>query len=410
MPAKRRAAVAKPMSGTTKRRIKSQFAVLLVGFAAALWAVLLLQKANDPTAAHLHAGMEAARQGNAPAAEREWQAVLQRDPKNKDALLLLGELAMQTEQWEKGKDIFTRLLQAAPETPHVYARLAACTLRTSDEIQARDYALKEIERDPNEPGSLMILAFFSAMQNDQEQEILYLQRLRKTTPDDVDMLEMLAKVLLSQNRYDELRPIVDRLIAVAPDNAIGYAMRGVLISETDASPDGLQKAEADLLKALQCDPLYVYVRFNLGRVYAKQRKYKEAIRQLELSERSNPYVMDVPFELATAYQRMGQKDKADAARKRFQALRATASRLSVMQKQCANDPKNFVLHLQVGEYYLKREDFRLAMTYLGKALQLRPDDPKAVNAYAQLQAKLQGADPRDVVWKKTQPPAPAGKP
>jgi protein O-GlcNAc transferase len=362
---------------------------LIACLAAALWAFVLLRNGPAQRAQrHIDAGIEAMHTGQVKDAEREWQAAVRITPDNASLWELLSELYIKTEQWSEGTKALNQLLRIDPKRPYIYSRLAACALRSGNEVEAQRLAQEELKRNPGDEASLTILAFLSDMGENSEQHIGYLKRLLERRPDDAESLLSLSRAYYEAGKYAEIMPVVEKLIAVKPDEGDAYALRGAARYELDASPSASAQSEADLLKTLQIDPLRAFARFALGKVYMRQRKYAQAIFQLELAQKLYPRKMDVPFELATAYARTGQVSKAANARQRFETLRQQVTRVNVLQKQCSLDRNNFAAHLELGKFFLELEDHRKAWTYLRRALELNPRSVEAKQAYQQLSKQI----------------------
>lgn len=328
------------------------------------------------------------RAGQVQDAEREWQAAAKIAPNNADLWELLSELYIKTEQWDKGTQALNQLLRVDPKRPYIYSRMAACALRNSNEVEAQRLALEELKRNPNDEASLTILAFLGEMSENSEQHTLYLKRLLEHNPNDAATLLALAREDYDASKYAESMPVVEKLIALKPDEGDAYAIRGAARYELDGSPPATAQSEADLLKALQINPLRAFARFALGKVYMRQGQYRKAIFQLELAQKLYPHKMDVPFELATAYARAGQPAKATAARQRFEIMRRQTTRMDMLQKQCSFDKNNFAAHLELGSFFLEMEDRRKAWTYLHRALELNPKSAEANQAYQQLMKQI----------------------
>ncbi len=371
------------------RKHKRPLGLLIVLLALGLCAIELTRQASVRRVhRHIDAGIEYVRLRRPGDAEREWLAAIKLDPNNAALWELLSTLYIHTEQWNKGSEALRQLLRVAPTRPYIYSRLAACALRSGNELEAQRLAREELKRNPGDEASLTILAFLSNMQDNTEEQIGYLQRLLERSPNNPETLHALAQAYREAGKYPQVLPIVDRLIAVSPTDPYAYAMRGAARYETDASPAGTAQAEGDLLKALASEPDFAFARFNLGRVYLRQREYDKAITQLEIAEQLYPGKMDVPFELATAYSRTGQTEKAKLARQRFATLRQEATLVSVLQKRCVLEKNNFDAYLQMGRLMLRNENFRQAFYYLQHALVLKPDNSAAKEAYQQLAAQI----------------------
>jgi tetratricopeptide (TPR) repeat protein len=369
---------------------KRWIALAALALAVAAWGVVFARQSDRRKAQrHIDAGIEYAHNRQAGQAEREWREAARLAPNNPLVWELLGELFLNSEQWSKGAEAFQQLRRVAPNKPSVYARLAACTLRTGDEQGAFRYAQEELKRNPEDNASLAILAFLSEMKDDTEKQIEYLQRLLKHAPNDPEFLHSLIMAYYKKGQPAEMKPIVERLLAVRPDDPVAHAMRAMARIETEGTPEALAQSEADLLKALQIQPLYPFAHFYLGRIYLRQKRFDRAVAQLERAEQLSPHQMNVPFELATAYSRTNQRAKAAAARRRFETLRQETTQVSVLQKRCSLNKDDFDSHLALGRLTLRRGDYRQASYYLQRAVALRPNSVEAKKAYDQMLAQLQ---------------------
>ena len=63
---------------------------------------------------------------------------------------------------------------------------------------------------------------------------------------------------------------------------------------------------------------------NLGFVLLKRGEHEQAVAQLELALQGSPDYVEPHFLLADAFRKLGMKEKAAAALKRFQSLRTAA--------------------------------------------------------------------------------------
>lgn len=363
--------------------------LLVAVIAVGLWVYVFARTLSGRQAQrHIDAGIEYIRAAQPGKAEQELQAAARLSPDNADLWELLGELYLKTERWSKGRAAFENLLRVAPRRPYVYSRLAACALRGGDELEAQRCAHEELKRNPNDSASLTMLAFLSDMQNDLPQRISYLQRLLALHPTDASTMHDLIEAYTKSEKYADMLPMADRLLAIKPGDGFALALRGAARYETDASPVATAQAEADLSHSLQQQPQFAFALYSLGRVYARQGQFRKAISELEQAQGINPGRMDIPFALTAAYARAGQTAKAQEARARFEYLRQLATHVSVLQKQCSLEKDNFAAHLEMGQLTLTQGDYRQATYYLQRALALKPDDPGAKQAYQELAAQI----------------------
>lgn len=357
--------------------------------AALLWGgVAFWQLSHKPVQQLVEQGQDFAQKGEAGNAEQVWLKATQLNPKAVTVWQLLGDLYINTSQWAKARQAFLKVTELAPEAPLSYTGLAVSNLRLGDEVEAYKWAKEAVKRNPKDASSLQIVAFASGYMGRTEEQLSTLRQLRAVQPRDPEVLQMCLEALSAQKKFEELRDVTNTLIEIQPSNPMPYAVRALVALESDGSPEALVAAEKDCLHALQLLPLYGYARFQLGRLYMRQSRWKDAIFQLEQAQKLSPQQMDVPFELASAYQRDGQIQKATETRARFQALRDETNRLNVVTKKCALEPNNFEANLEAGRITLKHNDLRKAGYFLSAAIKLKPGDAEAKKAYAELVAKI----------------------
>jgi tetratricopeptide (TPR) repeat protein len=400
------------MSVSLSRRrllLRPATALILVLLAATLWAAVFFRQYHEaPVRRHIEAGAEYARLGQAGRAEQEWREAVRLDPNNAAAWELLGELALSTDNWTLGSEAFGQLARLKPDAPNVHGRLAACLLRSGDEVGAFKHAQEELKHDPEDGSSLLISALLLSNMGQLQREVEYLRRLLKQMPDDPDVLALLAETLTYTSNYAEARDVIGRLLKVAPDNAEAYDLRGVGWFNEDPSPQGMAQAESDLLKALRLNPLAPFPRLYLGKIYRRRNQPQKALFQLEEAYRLLPHREDILFELAGAYEQAGQPQKAAQTRQKFETMRQEADLVSSLEKKCKVYPDNFDYHLQLGLLEWKRGEYHKARAYLTRASVLRPADSRVNAALRKLASTTGAPDPRDALQAKMNAAAQGG--
>jgi tetratricopeptide (TPR) repeat protein len=369
-----------------RSRLRPGIAAVVLLLAVAAWAIVFVGQLHAaPIRRHIDAGMEYARQGKGIAAQREWQAAVRLAPDNAEGWELLSELYLSTSNWEAAIGTLRRLERLKPNTPQLYTHLALCTFLVGDEPSTSRAAEEALRRDPNDEAALLTVAsLLGESGTDQQRHLDYLRRLVKIRPNDHDYLLLLAEELSAGRLYDELRLVLEHILAVDPDSTEAYSLRGVCWMNTNPSPEGLVRAEADFRRALQLNPHDAFSHYNLGKTYQLMGQPRKAIAEMEAARNLTPDRSGIYFDLALAYSRVGQPEKAAQARARFETLRQETARISSLEKRCGVNPQDFDLHLELGLIYLSSGDYRRANIYLNQALALRPNDTRAQAALRRL--------------------------
>jgi Flp pilus assembly protein TadD len=130
---------------------------------------------------------------------------------------------------------------------------------------------------------------------------------------------------VSPEQSGEVRRRLARFVETQPKNALGhyyYAMslwKGAAAGEPAAD---LERVEKLLKRAVALDPKLAKALLQLGILLSEQRRWPEAIRELEAAAAVEPDDAQTHFRLAQAYQRTGEKARADREFEIFEKLQA----------------------------------------------------------------------------------------
>lgn len=82
-------------------------------------------------------------------------------------------------------------------------------------------------------------------------------------------------------------------------------------------------------RVLAIDPLDVGANINVGQIFSQQRKYDEAITHFRIAYDAESYNTTAVYNLATALQRTGQRERSAELLAKFQALRESSAGTSI---------------------------------------------------------------------------------
>lgn len=360
-------------------------AMLLLAIAAVAWGVILYREHRDaPVQRHIQTGVELALAGQRHEAAREWLGAVRLDPRCVEGWKLLGEYYRFEKRWGEALYTYRQVQRYRPAEKGIAALLADCAYQAKDIPAARRYVEQALKENPNDSAALAMGQRLWSNPGEEAQRLPYLRRLVQLQPDNLDYRMMLVEVLTHELYYDEARPHLERILALDPNNAQAYAIRGFLQTIGSASAQAETKAEADLRRSLELDPNNPFALFQMARLCKRQGRLEEAIRYLERASRAGPDRFNIFYELALVYQQKGDRKRAAAARKRFEAIRSDMDRALLLEKRCVAYPDNFDYHLEYGQLLIRTGDYSKAEEALQKALALRPGDPQAKAALERL--------------------------
>jgi serine/threonine-protein kinase len=131
-----------------------------------------------------------------------------------------------------------------------------------------------------------------------------------------------------------------------------------------SEPEVIPQAEAALEKSIQLAPSYpAYA--NLGILYGQEKRYQESAATTERALQLNDKNYRVWENLAVSYDRLGQNDKAVAARTR---------ELALVEAEARVEPKDGQLQSYLGLLYAQKGLHDQAEQHLQTALALNSDD------------------------------------
>jgi predicted Zn-dependent protease len=138
-------------------------------------------------------------------------------------------------------------------------------------------------------------------------------------PGDPAVERELAIAYVRARNHAEALPLVERLLgANAGDPELQYLLGEILVQVQQ-----VDRAIPLLEKAVAARPELLEARAALGRAYALKGEARMALPHLEAA-RATDHDGSLHYQLAQAYQRMGQTEKARAALERSKALKADA--------------------------------------------------------------------------------------
>jgi tetratricopeptide (TPR) repeat protein len=178
-------------------------------------------------------------QGKLAEAERAYAEILRRQPRNFQALHLLGVVALQQGQTERGIDLLRQALKLEPRQPLAHRDLGN--------------AMQQLERF--------------------EEALASYDKSLALKPDLADAHNNRGIALAALKRPDDALASYSRAIALKPDYAQAYNNRGTVLSDQKRSAEAL----ADFSKAIALAPDYVKALDNRGSALGELSRCEEAL-------------------------------------------------------------------------------------------------------------------------------------
>ena len=250
---------------------------------------------------------------------REYRAVLERLPDHQDALLELAALYSEEKQYDRALEIYRTVIEFYPESALVRFLQGSAYVESQRYEDAISVYEEIASSGPQWAALWGRLGYAYFMDGQFEQAARAYRQTLKINPDSSLVRYQLACLYQDQENVEAAIKEFGILLEGAPDNHDFHTrLADLLIKQEEAGRDtfGLEPtpvtrtAEKHLQQAIQLSPDYVYSRWSMGFLLARQRRYTEAIGHFEKILELTPLDYRVYGCLGNLYKRTGNEEKS----------------------------------------------------------------------------------------------------
>jgi Flp pilus assembly protein TadD len=308
-----------------------------------------------------------------------WQEALRADPTDPEPYQLLANAYLQLGAPDQALPLLRRLTELAPRTPELYSQIAEAVALTGDG-DALGAAKQAVEK---EPGSARAHALLGIQYGDRQDHVASVGELSKAhllSPDDNKVEASLAQAQLNAADLDGAEKTSRNILARDRDYATAWFVLGWSYSRRTPTPENVREGIAAFAQTVRLRPKEAVAHAELGRLQLIAGDLPAATRSLEAAWRMGPQTDQVAFQLAEAYRRAGQTQKAQQMQATFARLHSAVTRRDALKKRLSVDPNDLDARLELGVLELDAGNLNEAGGYLQRVVQARPDDPQALAA------------------------------
>jgi tetratricopeptide (TPR) repeat protein len=301
------------------------------------------------------------RRGAVADAAARYSQILKFEPKNVDALCLLGLAYGELKRLPEAVDLLRKAVKLAPKHAPAHNFLGA--------------ALKEIGRTDE-----ALASFDRAISHQTDFMDAYVNR---------------ADLLMTLNKWREAVETYDRALAVRPDFFQGWCNRGVALERMARLEDALASYE----RAIALRPDLTAAHANRGNALASLGRYQTAIESFDRALASNPDFAELHLNRGNSLARLARREEALASYDRALAIRpdmaeAEFGRGSALREEnrfeeavaCfdraielnSNDAIRAVFHLHRAETLNELGRLREGMADAQRSLELAPSNDEVL--------------------------------
>jgi tetratricopeptide (TPR) repeat protein len=203
--------------------------------------------------------------------------VLAKSPRDDDALLVRGSIALATKDPRAAIADLRAVLRDQPNAIGVVRSLARAHLANGEPAVAEETLRNAVEANPKNLILQLEFAQLLAQIGKMEQAKTIIGELVKQKPDDVEALDVQFRIAMATNDLVTAKAAAAAIVGLQPKRAIGYLYQGMIAEAEKHSQDALRLyANAADLQPNTAEPLEALVRLLLS-----SERVPEAIKRLD---------------------------------------------------------------------------------------------------------------------------------
>jgi predicted O-linked N-acetylglucosamine transferase (SPINDLY family) len=226
----------------------------------------------DNTARFAHA-LALQRAGQTAQAQAVCEQILQLEPHHAGALHLLGLLAVNHGNRERGIELFRASLAANPNQPVAHSNLAAVLLQMNRPGEALASCDQALRLNPNTILALYNRGNILRELKRPEEAVASYERALRLKPDYVSALKNCGIALVELRRYEDALAMFERALKLSPGNAEAYNSHG----NTLLVLQRYEEALASYQRALALEPDFVEALNSTSNILGALKRHEEVL-------------------------------------------------------------------------------------------------------------------------------------
>lgn len=339
--------------------------------------------------------------GQSPDAMAVLEPALNTAGQDPEILALAGETFMQTRDFNKAGELFSKAASIAPDKSGLRTALGLSKLGKGQNEAALADLLEAARREPGnaQVGIALTTTLLSLQRHDQA--LAAVQELEQAQPKNPVIHNLKGMVLAARKDLPGARAAFDHTLALQPS----YYPAAANLSRLEMELKDPAAAKKHLLDFLAKNKGHIDAMTAMAAMAARERNLPEATRWLEKAHADNPDAMAPGVRLVNHYLLLREPQKAAALAAALQAKnpdnpdlldmlgksQVAAGNLPLAvdayKKLAIVMPRSPQVHMQVAALFLQMNNVGPAEDHLKTALAMQPDFPAAQLAQAELYVK-----------------------
>jgi tetratricopeptide (TPR) repeat protein len=322
-------------------------------------------------------------------AEKLLAEVLAKNPRDNDALILRGNLALAHKDPKTAIADLRSVLRDQPNAIGVMRALARAHLANGEPALAEETMRRAVDANPKDPSVRLDLAQLLVQLGKPEQAKPVIDELVKQEPNNVAALEAQFRVAAATKDTPAAKAAADAMVATQPKAALGYFYQGA-VAETEKKLDDALRFYS---VALDMQPDATEPLQGVTRVLVESNRAPEALKRLDgIAARfpKLPFASNIKGEILLGTHRTAEAKAEFSTAIERDPKWAPAYRNLAMAKIMDHDSPGAVVTLQAGISKVERaESLEGELANLYERMN-KPDD--AIQVYEAMLRKDPGSD------------------
>ena len=298
-------------------------------------------------------GLALHQQGRFAEAEQAYEEVLRQEPRHFDAQHLLGVVALQTSQIQRGVELIAKAIELNQNVAAAHSNLGQALSALRHHEQALASYDKAIVLKPgyavaynNRGGTLRNL-------KRHEEALASYDKAIALKPDYAEAYNNRGAALRDLKRHDEALASYDKAIALMPDYAEAYNNCGIALRDLKRDDEGLASYD----KAIALKPDYADAHYNRGNALSDLKRHAEALASYDKAIVLKPDYPNAHYNRGNALSALKRHEEAISSYDKAIALKSELAEAYYNRGNALNELK-------------RHED---ALVSYDKAIALKPD-------------------------------------
>ncbi len=233
----------------------------------------------------VRAALQLHQQRRLPEAIDAYKQALQADPRNSDALHLLGVAEHQTGESARGAEHIRSALKIQPKFPQAHFNLGIALQALGKLDEAIASFNTAIAQRPNFPGAWNNLGIVLHLSGRLDESVAAYRKAVAQSPDFADAHNNLGNVLQAVGMYDESIDCCREAIRLKPSFPEAYNNLGTALHGCERYDESIECYRA----AIHLRPGFAEAYLNLGNAYKSAKRYEESVATLREALQLSPH-------------------------------------------------------------------------------------------------------------------------